>query len=49
MLYENGKYANVTDEELIDRLRAGETEIAEYLCDKYKDLVDSILLSGVCI
>ena len=39
MLYENGKYANVTDEELIDRLRAGETEIAEYLCDKYKDLV----------
>ena len=30
---------NCTDEELIDRLRAGETQIAEYLCDKYKNLV----------
>ena len=32
-------YLNHTDEELIDRLRAGESEVAEYLCDKYKDLV----------
>lgn len=32
-------YYNCTDEELIDRLRAGETQIAEYLCDKYKNLV----------
>ncbi|MBO4514729.1 MAG: sigma-70 family RNA polymerase sigma factor [Lachnospiraceae bacterium] len=32
-------YCNCTDEELIDRLRAGETQIAEYLCDKYKNLV----------
>ena len=33
------EYANCTDEELIDRLRAGETQITEYLCDKYKNLV----------
>ena len=32
-------YENCSDEELIDRLRAGETQIAEYLCDKYKNLV----------
>lgn len=32
-------YKQCTDEELIDRLRAGETNITEYLCDKYKDLV----------
>lgn len=32
-------YQGCSDEELIDRLRAGETEITEYLCDKYKDLV----------
>ena len=34
-----GDYKSFTDEELIDRLRAGEKEIEEYLCDKYKDLV----------
>lgn len=33
------EYDNCTDEELIDRLRAGETQITEYLCDKYKNLV----------
>lgn len=32
-------YKACSDEELIDRLRAGETDITEYLCDKYKDLV----------
>lgn len=32
-------YQGYSDEELIDRLRAGETEITDYLCDKYKDLV----------
>ena len=32
-------YQGFTDEELIDRLRAGESEITDYLCDKYKDLV----------
>ena len=32
-------YEKCSDEELIDRLRAGETQIAEYLCDKYKNLV----------
>lgn len=33
------EYDGCTDEELIDRLRAGETQITEYLCDKYKNLV----------
>ncbi|MCR5459140.1 MAG: sigma-70 family RNA polymerase sigma factor [Acetatifactor sp.] len=32
-------FQGYSDEELIDRLRAGETEITDYLCDKYKDLV----------
>ncbi|MBP5280994.1 MAG: sigma-70 family RNA polymerase sigma factor [Lachnospiraceae bacterium] len=39
MAYGGNDYANYTDEELIDRLRAGETQITEYLCDKYKNLV----------
>ena len=39
MTYGTSEYAAYTDEELIDRLRAGETQIAEYLCDKYKNLV----------
>ncbi len=32
-------YEEQTDEELIKRLRGGETEIEEYLCNKYKALV----------
>lgn len=32
-------YENYTDEELIDRLRDGESEIVEYIIDKYKNLV----------
>ena len=39
MTYGTSDYAAYTDEELIDRLRSGETQIAEYLCDKYKNLV----------
>lgn len=39
MILGGNDYKSSTDEELIDRLRAGETEITEYLCDKYKDLV----------
>lgn len=39
MAYGGNEYANYSDEELIDRLRAGEKGIEEYLCDKYKDLV----------
>jgi len=39
MAYGGNDYANYSDEELIDRLRAGEKGIEEYLCDKYKDLV----------
>lgn len=35
------KYENVTDEELIDRLRGGEESITDYICDKYKNLVRS--------
>lgn len=39
MAYGGNDYANYSDEELIDRLRTGETQIADYLCDKYKNLV----------
>ena len=34
-----GEYANVSDEELIDRLRQGEEPIMEYICTKYKEAV----------
>lgn len=33
------QYNQMTDEELIDRQRSGEEQIAEYICDKYKNLV----------
>lgn len=39
-----GKYAGyeqISDEELIDRLRNGEEQITDYICDKYKNLVRS--------
>ena len=32
-------YENVSDEELIVRLRQGETQITDYIMDKYKHLV----------
>lgn len=32
-------YLNFSDEELILRIRDGEHEITDYICDKYKDLV----------
>lgn len=34
-------YESYTDEELIDRLRDGESDITDYLMDKYKNLVKS--------
>ncbi len=34
-----GKYSADTDEELICRLRDGESEIADYIMDKYKNMV----------
>ncbi len=34
-------YANHTDEELIDRLRDGESDVTDYLMEKYKHLVRS--------
>ena len=34
-------YSQATDEELIDRLREGETQITDYIMDKYKNLVRS--------
>lgn len=34
-------YANCSDDELIDRLRRGESAIMDYICDKYKNLVRS--------
>lgn len=39
MCYDNSQFTQCSDEVLIDRLRAGEPRIADYLCDKYKDLV----------
>lgn len=33
------RYRNLTDEELMRRLKAGESDIVEYLLDKYKPLV----------
>lgn len=33
------RYLGASDEELIIRLRDGEREITDYICDKYKDLV----------
>ncbi len=33
------KYDACTDEELIERLRQGETEITDYILEKYKPLV----------
>lgn len=35
------KYENVTDEELIMHLREGETQITDYIMNKYKNLVKS--------
>ena len=31
------EYDQFTDEELIDRLRGGEEEIMDYICDKVKE------------
>lgn len=39
MYYDTAQLESCSDEVLIDRLRAGESQIADYLCDKYKDLV----------
>ena len=33
------RYSNYTDEELIEKLRAGDAEIADYIMEKYKPLV----------
>lgn len=35
------KYNGITDEELLSRLRDGESEITDYLMEKYKNLVKS--------
>lgn len=36
---EYGKYKDVGDEQLIKQLRAGQTEVMDYLIDKYKNMV----------
>lgn len=41
MIREYSDYEQVSDEELIDRLRNGEERITDYICDKYKNLVRS--------
>ena len=33
------RYEDITDEELIDRLREGQSQIMDYIMDKYKNLV----------
>lgn len=33
------RYEHISDEELIDRLRQGEEDIMEYICNKYKETV----------
>ena len=38
---EYSAYENFTDEELIDRLRNGDAQIMDYICNKYKNLVRS--------
>lgn len=38
---EYSDYEQISDEELIDRLRGGEERITDYICDKYKNLVRS--------
>ena len=35
-----GRYDQYSDEELIVRLREGETEISDYLMEKYKEFVN---------
>jgi RNA polymerase sporulation-specific sigma factor len=35
------EYVGKRDEELIDRLRAGEEEVMDFICEKYKNLVRS--------
>ena len=35
------EYEKLSDEQLIDRLRGGEGEISEYICEKYKNRVRS--------
>ena len=39
MARDYAEYEQITDEELIHRLRAGEEAIMDYVCDKYKYLV----------
>ena len=37
-----GRYDQYSDEELIVRLREGETEISDYLMEKYKEFVRDV-------
>ena len=38
---DNSRYGSVTDEELIQWLRDGDSGVSDYLCEKYKNLVRS--------
>ena len=35
----SGRYGNTTDEELIDRIRQGESQITDCIMEKYKNMV----------
>lgn len=41
MVIDDFAYERATDEELIHRLRGGETPVMDYICEKYKKLVRS--------
>ena len=41
MQLRDADYTNCNDDELIDRLRRGESAIMDYICEKYKNLVRS--------
>ena len=42
------EYKKLTDEELIRRLRMGETGIIDYLMEKYKNLVRKEAMQCIC-
>ena len=37
----NSKYENISDEELIEKIRLGDSQAQNYLMEKYKNLVNN--------
>ena len=40
LYYFNSKYENISDEELIEKIRLGDSQAQNYLMEKYKNLVN---------